>query len=101
VPVVPGHQGSGDDGKVVFCNRAYQRTTSFVDPTATISDFIDTRDANGFNWVAINVGNGIHTLEVWGELTQSTTSTKDTVKAVVGNRTLVVAPTSFAQNQVT
>jgi hypothetical protein len=99
VPVVPGHQGSDGDGHVVFCNRAYQRTTSFLDPTATIDDFIDTREANAFNWVAMNLGNGIHQINVFGELTQTATSTKDTVKVVIGNRTLVVNPTTYIQNQ--
>ena len=98
VGVVPGQPGSSDDGKVVFCNRAYHRDTSgFVaDNNATIHDYIRTREANGFNWATVSVGNGIHTIEVKGELTQTSTN-KGVAEAVVGNRTLVVQPTSYMQ----
>ncbi|MGH2957839.1 MAG: hypothetical protein ACRDL6_12710, partial [Solirubrobacterales bacterium] len=64
-----------DDGKAVFCNRAYRRQTElFDDEDATIRTFFDTRNANGFNWVALNVGNGIHTIEVKANLTETATN---------------------------
>lgn len=51
---------AGNDGEVVFCNRAYARTVSDgEDPQDGIDeedDFIRTRTANGFNWMAFNVG---------------------------------------------
>ena len=51
---------AGNDGEVVFCNRAYQRTvTDNEDPLDGLDsedDFIRTRNANGFNWMAFDVG---------------------------------------------
>jgi hypothetical protein len=59
----------GDDfGKVVFCNRAYQRTVTDAEENEGVGgnpdgdgldsedDFIRTRNANAFNWMAFNVG---------------------------------------------
>lgn len=97
VGVVPGHQGASDDGKVVFCNRTYSRTTSGFTEQETISDYLNTREANAFNWSSLNTGNGIHTIVVKGDLTA--TATNGTAQAVVGNRTLVVDPTTQVQAQ--
>jgi hypothetical protein len=95
VAVAPGNS----NGRVVFCNRAYQRTTEgFDDEDATIKTFFSTREANGFNWVKLNLGNGIHTIEVRGELTKEATANA-TAMAAVGNRTLVVEPTKAAHNE--
>ena len=47
-------------GEVVFCNRAYARsvtdTENDTDGQDREDDFIRTRTANGFNWMAFNVG---------------------------------------------
>jgi hypothetical protein len=57
---VPVSTDDGGDGEVVFCNRAYQRTvTDNEDPLDGLDsedDFIRTRSANGFNWMAFDVG---------------------------------------------
>ena len=69
---VPVSTLENDDGEVVFCNRAYQRTVTDneQDETGTTpttpgglrdgidseDDFIRTRNANGFNWMAFDVG---------------------------------------------
>ena len=57
---VPVSTDDAGDGEVVFCNRAYQRTVSDEeDPQDGIDsedDFIRTRNANGFNWMAFDVG---------------------------------------------
>jgi len=57
VPVATDDAG---DGEVVFCNRAYQRTVvdkeSPEDGIDSEDDFIRTRTANGFNWMAFDVG---------------------------------------------
>lgn len=62
VPVQTAGEGAeGDDGSVTFCNRTYQRTvTDEEDPLDGIDaedDYIQTKSANGFNWLALNVGN--------------------------------------------
>src|SRR2546421_624197 len=94
--LVVGMGGTADDGKVVFCNRTYARTTSGFTEQETISDYLNTREANAFNWASLDSGNGIHTIAVKGEFTK--TATNGTASAIIGNRTLVVDPTKV-QNQ--
>lgn len=90
--------GAKDDGKVVFCNRAYRRETlNFEDEDATIKDYLSTRAANGFNWLALNVGSGVHSLVVWAELTEQATS-RAVAEALVGKRTMIVEPTKLAND---
>src|SRR4051812_5721319 len=71
VGVVPSTPGNSDDGRIVLCNRAYQRTTSNFHGQETIADHLASRQANGFNWVTLNVGNGVHTIKVWAEFTKT------------------------------
>ena len=106
VGVIPATQGQSDDGQVVFCNRAYSMATNGFDEASTssnqdptITTYMNTKEANAFNWVALNVGSGIHTISVNAILTATTTNTKDHAQAVVGNRTVVVNTTQTAQNQ--
>ena len=74
-----------DDGKVVFCNRAYQRTVTDNederDGLDTEDDFIRTRTANAFNWMAFDVGknydaladgNNIVTIQLHAAFTKET-----------------------------
>lgn len=90
--------GTSDDGKVVFCNRAYRRqTVNFEDEDATIATFLSTRAANAFNWLALNVGAGVHSLIVWAELTEEATD-RAIAEAVVGKRTMIVEPTKLAND---
>jgi hypothetical protein len=68
VPVSTDDEATGEDrGKVVFCNRAYTRKIADTEeneggPTTggdgydQEDDFIRTRNANGFNWMAFDVG---------------------------------------------
>ena len=91
---------TADPGKVVFCNRMYMRETSmFDDEDATIKTFMATRNANGFNWMALNVGSATHLIEVKAELTTSTSAGQATAMAAVGKRTLIVEPVKSANNE--
>jgi hypothetical protein len=90
---------TNDPGKVVFCNRNHQATSTFL-ANESYGSFIRTRDANAFNWLAPNVGNGIHTITVWAQY-QTSNSASGTAEAVIGKRSLVVQPTTQAQNQAT
>ena len=92
-PVPVAADDSGEDaGKVVFCNRAYKRVTSlFDDEDATIKTYLSTRTANAFNWISLNLGNGVHTVVVKGQLEAQVTGTGE-AKAAVGKRTLVIEP---------
>jgi hypothetical protein len=98
---VPVGVNSGDDGRVVFCDRVHQQETSlFDDENATIRSYLDTRTANAFNWIALNVGNGVHSVVARAELITETDDDLALADAVVGKRTLVVEPTKLA-NDVT
>src|SRR5438046_1948940 len=91
VPVTSDSNGDGvfndpDDGKTIFCNRAFRISTPlFVGDI--ISLFQKTRSANAFNWGALNVGNGIHTLVVKAQLDASVTGVGTFAQAAVGKRT--------------
>lgn len=98
VPTSTTSAESQDDGEVVFCNRSFRRkTTLFDDEDATIETFERTREASGFNWVALNVGKGTHEVVVKARLTETATN-KATADAAVGNRTLVVEPAKLAND---
>jgi hypothetical protein len=97
VPVSTGDTGGG---RVVFCNRLYERSTQLGsdDTQDSIRTFMRTRNANGFNWMALNVGSATHTIEVWAELTTDATA-RSSALAVVGNRTLIVEPVKSANDE--
>ena len=96
---VPVAQDDPDAGRVVFCNRLYERTTQFADQDAMIKTFLRTRNANGFNWMALNVGHGVHTIEVKAQLTTDATA-RASATGVIGNRTLIVEPVKSANDEV-
>ena len=100
VPVNSSTAGNDRD-KVTFCNRTYSRTvTDSEDPLDgqdIEEDFIDTKTANSFNWVRLNVGSGIHEITVKATLVQETTGDA-TAEAAIGNRTLVVQPAKLAND---
>ncbi|HLE97640.1 MAG TPA: hypothetical protein VI997_09750 [Candidatus Thermoplasmatota archaeon] len=90
----------GTGGKVVFCDRSYQRVTSlFDDEDATIQTFLRTRSAHSFEWISLNTGSGEHDIVVKAQLDVQVAGTGG-VQAVVGKRTLVAEPTRLA-NDVT
>ncbi|MGH2838165.1 MAG: hypothetical protein ACRDJY_07435 [Thermoleophilaceae bacterium] len=91
---------AGDYGKVVFCNRLYERTTQLGsdDEEDSVRTFMKTRNANGFNWMALNVGSGTHEIVVKASL-DTTNTQRASATGVVGSRTLVVEPTHSANNE--
>lgn len=87
---------TGSVGEVVFCDRMHQQaTSSFDDEDAKIEQFLATRTANTFNWVAIDVGSATHTVEVKAQLVAESTS-NGVAQAGIGQRTLVVEPIHLA-----
>lgn len=89
----------GDNGRVTFCNEAHQRrTTNFDDTNATIETFHTSKQANGFNWSRLDMGNGIHKVEVVAELTETATN-PNTADAAIGKRTLTSLPTHMANDE--
>ncbi|MDQ1438070.1 MAG: hypothetical protein QOK43_1699 [Acidimicrobiaceae bacterium] len=106
VPVVPGVTTNGasgstpnpDSGRVIFCNREFTRTTTYDSQNESIKDVENTTQANGFNWVALNVGNGIHNIAVKAHFTD-TNNGDIFAHGVVDRRTLVVEPTNYFISQ--
>ena len=102
VPVTSDSNADGvfddpDDGKVVFCNRAFKISAPVVGP-GVVNLFQKTRSTHAFNWGALNVGNGIHTLVVKAQLDASVTGVGTFAQAAVGKRTLVVEPAKLAND---
>lgn len=97
-PVPVSNFPAPDNGRVVFCNRTFQLKTSlFDDLDATIELFLKTRSANAFNWVDLNLGAAVHTIEVKAQLTAQVTGS-GRAQAIVGKRTLVVEPEKLAND---
>lgn len=116
-----------DDGKVVLCDRVQRLTTQDLeddddeegecpadDPNTEENEnaectfvelFQRTRSANGFNWVAFNLGNGVHTLRLWVQLETDTSTDGPTMDdttlnradaaAGIGKRTMLIQPVKF------
>ncbi|HEX7166183.1 MAG TPA: hypothetical protein VF230_04295 [Acidimicrobiales bacterium] len=90
---------TADPGKVTFCDRLDEReTTVFDDEDATIRTLQRTGNANGFNWLKLNTGSGIHTIEVKADLTHAATDGADAL-AAVGKRTLIIEPVKAANDE--
>lgn len=104
VPVTGDSDGNGtfddpDDGKVVFCNRAFKlKISGFVDEDPLFELFLRTRNANAFNWVAASPISGqasnVHTVRVFAKLEVNVTGNGE-ARAIVGKRTLVIEPTKL------
>lgn len=97
-----GASAPGDESdKVTFCDRTYQRTVTDdedpLDGQDTEEDYIRTKAANAFNWLYLNVGRGVHKIEVVATLSERVEGTA-LAEAVIGNRTLVVEPTKLAND---
>ena len=106
IPVVPAATATGagsgsggsDDGKVTFCNRKFTRHAMFDSQNESIEDIEATEQANAFNWVALNVGNGIHTIVVYADFIDSNVGDA-TSHGVLDARSLVAQPTNYFISQ--
>ena len=124
----PGDDSTDKDdlGEVVFCNRAYQRTVTDSeddeDGLDTQDDFIRTRTANAFNWLAFDTGvnydspaNGNNVIHVilWGEFDKEpeacatddaddarTPLGRTCAEALVGSRTMIIEPIRVSNHEV-
>jgi len=89
----PGHQRDGDTAEVVFANQIYRRTTSLDPDSDTITTYLETKHAAGFNWAVLNVGAGTHRIEVFARYNETNTPGGGAeATGVIGNRSLVVQP---------
>jgi len=88
-----------DPGKVTFCNQFEEReTTMFDDEDATIRTLNRAGAANGFNWLRLNTGSGIHLIEVKADLVTDNTDGASAL-AAVGKRTLIIEPVKTANDE--
>lgn len=100
--VVPvSSDDTSDPGEVVFCNRSHTQTVALGGTgdksNLVIQQFMQTRTANAFNWIRLNVGNGSHTLKLMGVFNNAgTTASNASSSGVIGKRTLVVTPVHMA-----
>jgi len=60
-------------------------------------DYIESKTANGFNWVRLNMGAGTHEIVLYGDLAQFATA-GSTASAFVGNRSMIGVPGKFAND---
>lgn len=99
VPVPVSSDDTTETGKVTFCNQFHQReTTMFDDEDATIRTLHRAGSANGFQWLRLNMGSGIHTISVRADLETSNTDTASAL-AAVGKRTLIIEPVKAANDE--
>ena len=118
-------EGNGEDdtedtddngvGEVTFCNRAHQRTVSNGENTNdgvdNDRDYLRTRSANAFNWVAFDLGTAYDTgndnvivVELWADYDAATTptgaNTGNLADAFVGSRTMIIEPTKVSNHEI-
>ena len=99
-------------GEVTFCNRAYGRSVEDTEGDGDVDredDYIRTRTANAFNWLALDVGflydkplEGQQNNEVLIEVIADydTAETGDAIAdAFVGSRTLIAEPTNASVHE--
>jgi hypothetical protein len=101
-PQDPTANGNGDDtDKVTFCDRLHKRSVEDAENNLPMDNTDKSQDIqdNGFNWVRLNLGSGIHDVIVKGELTTEGTATA-TADGYVGTRTLVIEPTKLANDAI-
>lgn len=100
----PGTNGSGTDAdKVTFCNRLHRVELTDAenddDGTDRLRNFIRTKHANHFDWVALNLGAGIHDIDVRAGFDQPTAATANSsASGLIGNRMLIVEPVKMAND---
>ena len=82
VPVV---LAGSDDGKVNFCDRQLNDPGSQVDKTSS---------SPSFKWVALNVGNGEHTVQAFADFEVSESDDS----ATIGRRSIEIFTTTTQQN---
>ena len=107
-PQQPGTQN--DDGEATFCNRTYGRTVRDAEGDGEVdeeSDYIRTKNANAFNWLALDVGtnydnpaNGNNIIDVVVHAEYETDEQgRALADAFVGRRSLIMEPTNASVHE--
>ena len=94
----------GDDTDwVTFCNN-HQRfkvtdAEEDTDGTDTYEQYLKTKTANAFNWVYLNTGPGMHTVQLKAQYDEPTAATQGSnASGYVGNRMLIIEPTKMSNH---
>ncbi len=93
--------GIADNGTVVFNNRVFavKYNLSSLTSDQFMTWYLNTKSANGFNWMLLNVGSGTHTISVYATLTGQSSGTQPNAgEADIGARTLIIEPTKLANS---
>jgi hypothetical protein len=102
-PNDPATHNGNDSDKVTFCDREHRRSVGddeiLPDGVDEFTDFQRTKGSHAFNWVQMNVGSGVHKIEVVADLVTNAEGTA-TAEAIIGNRSLIVEPTKMANDAV-
>ena len=107
-PQTPGTQT--DDGEATFCNRTYGRTVRDTENDGNVdeeADYIRTKNANAFNWLALDVGsnydnpaNGNNIIDVVVHAEYETSEQgRALADAFVGRRSLIMEPTNASVHE--
>jgi hypothetical protein len=90
--------GGDQDGKVAFCERVHENELKDMDGETgnfTLRTYLETRQANAFNWWKLDVGSGTHQVKVYADI-ESFNTEGAYAKGAIGKRTLIVDPAHFA-----
>ena len=103
----PDASDASDIGEITFCNRTYHRTVedreNDMDGVDAERDYIRTRTANAFNWLALDTGvnyddvalngNNILTVQLWADFDEAVAGHPlNMADAFVGSRTMIIEP---------
>jgi hypothetical protein len=86
----------GPRSRVVFCNRTLRTIISDADESSL--RLTDTFSTHAFNWARLDVGEGVHSVEVRARVTEGATP-GDFARAAIQGRTLVIESVKMARGE--
>jgi hypothetical protein len=95
----PGDQPPADDGWVTLCSREFTDTEDAAERAGVRTEDDFTLSSNAFNWVKLDVGNGLHEVTVHADFEVATTGVGTQAEAQIGKRTLLLEPTHMIVGQ--
>jgi hypothetical protein len=95
----PGDQPPADDGWVTLCSREFTDTEQAGERVGVRTENDFTLSSNAFNWVKLDVGNGLHEVTVHADFEVVTEQGTIEAEAQIGKRTLLLEPTHMIVGQ--
>lgn len=101
---------ASDIGEVTFCNRAHEKSVADEeDPLDGVDyerDYLRTRSANAFNWLALDLGtaydagnDNIITVQLLADYDTAISHDTNLAEAFVGSRTMIIEPTKVSNHE--